>query len=80
MSKKTPVSHEPKPVLHSCLTLLEVSEPELLEELKMDRKLGPLIVRSLSPCVAVISPGSGNVFVKHLLKAGHTPKIIESAT
>jgi hypothetical protein len=64
-------------VLHSNLTIIEVAEPHLLEELKADRRLGPLIVAQLSDRVAVAAPGSSDQLVKQLLKAGHTPKVLE---
>ncbi len=65
------------PRLHTNLTLIEAAEPELLQELRADRRIGPLIVTQLSDCVAIVAPGSSNELLKHLLKAGHTPKIIE---
>jgi hypothetical protein len=65
------------PVLHAHLTLIEVAEPLLLEELKADRRLGPLLIAQLSDRIAVVVPGSGDQFIHHLLRAGHTPKVIE---
>ena len=70
--------HDPGgPVLHAHLTLIEVAEPLLLEELKADRRLGPMIVARLSDRVAVVVPGAADQFIQHLLRAGHTPKVIE---
>src|SRR5574341_1603642 len=45
------------PLLHTHLTLVETTEPELLEELLADRRIGPLLVARLSDCVAVVAPG-----------------------
>jgi hypothetical protein len=64
-------------VLHTHLTLIEVAEPEILHELCADRRVGPLIVAQLSDRVAVAAPGSAKEVIQYLLKAGHTPKVIE---
>lgn len=66
------------PILHTGLTLVEVDEPELLEEIAADPRTGPLVITRLSDRVAVVTPGAADRFVKLLLKAGHTPKIIDS--
>ena len=63
-------------VLHTNLTLVEVADPLLLEELRADRQLEPLLLAQLSDCVAVVKPGSGEQVMRALLKAGHTPKVI----
>ncbi|MBX7221779.1 MAG: hypothetical protein K1Y36_17635 [Blastocatellia bacterium] len=65
------------PLLHNQLTLIEVAEPEILDALKMDRKIGPLLATRLSDCVVVVTPGNADTVIKHLRKAGHTPKILE---
>lgn len=64
-------------VLHTHLTLIEVAESELLDELCADRRLGPLIVARLSDRIAAAAPGRAQELVRALLKAGHTPKLIE---
>jgi hypothetical protein len=64
------------PILHSRLTLVETAEPELLEELLADRRIGPLLAARLSDCVAVVAPGNAKEVQRWLLKAGHTPRII----
>ena len=63
-------------VLHTNLTLIEVADPLLLEELRADRNLGPLLVAQLSDRVAVVKPGGAEWVMRALLKAGHTPKVI----
>jgi hypothetical protein len=65
------------PLLHAQLTLIETAEPELLEELLADQRVGPLLVARLSDCVAVVAPGQAQQAQKWLLKAGHTPRITE---
>lgn len=65
------------PILHANLTVIEVADPLLLEELRADRRLGPLIVAQLSDRVALAKPDDSERIVKQLLKAGHTPKVIE---
>lgn len=66
------------PLLHTHLTLVETAEPELLEELLADRRVGPLLVARLSDCVAVVAPGHANEVQRSLLKAGHTPRIVDA--
>lgn len=66
-----------RPILHANLTLIEVADPLLLEELRMDRRFGPLIVAQLSDRVAAVKPDDSERLLKQLLKAGHTPKVIE---
>jgi len=63
-------------VLHTNLTLIEVADPLLLEELRADRRLAPLLVAQLSDCVAIVKPGAEEAVMRALLKAGHTPKVI----
>ncbi|MBO0798898.1 MAG: hypothetical protein J2P31_08740 [Blastocatellia bacterium] len=76
------VPHEPAetaptaPILHTRLTLVETAEPELLEELLADRRIGPLLTARLSDCVAVVAPGNAQEVQRWLLKAGHTPRIV----
>jgi hypothetical protein len=70
-------ANDAQAVLHTHLTLIEVAEPEILHELCADRRIGPLIVAQLSDRVAVAAPGSAKEVVQYLLKAGHTPKVIE---
>jgi hypothetical protein len=79
-SKTSRRAHPPRPaaeaVLHTNLPLVEVADPLLLEELRADRQLGPLLLAQLSDCVAVVKPGGGEQVMRALLKAGHTPKVI----
>jgi hypothetical protein len=67
------------PLLHTNLTLVETAEPELLEELLADRRIGPLLVARLSDCVAIVAPGNAAEIQRRLLKAGHTPRITSGA-
>ncbi len=67
------------PLLHTHLTLVETAEPELLEELLADRRIGPLLVARLSDCVAVVASGNAKEVQRWLLKAGHTPRIVDGA-
>ena len=63
-------------VLHTNLTLIEVADPLLLEELRADRRLAPLLVAQLSDRVVLVKPGDEEAVMRALLKAGHTPKVI----
>lgn len=76
--KKQAVSNPSGPLLHANLTLIEVADPLLLEELRADRRLGPMIVAQLSDQVAVVKPEDSERVIKQLLKAGHTPKVIDT--
>jgi len=67
------------PLLHTHLTLVETAESELLEELLAERRIGPLLVARLSDCVAVVAPGHAKEVQRWLLKAGHTPRIVDGA-
>jgi hypothetical protein len=67
------------PLLHTRLTLVETAEPEMLEELLADRRIGPLLVARLSDCVAIVAPGATREVQRWLLKAGHTPRIVDGA-
>ena len=62
-------------VLHTNLTLIEVADPLLLEELRADRRLPPPVAQ-LSDRVAVVKPGEEEGIMRALLRAGHTPKVI----
>jgi hypothetical protein len=66
---------DPPPILHANLPILETADPFLLAEIKADPRLGPLILAELSDRVAVIHPGSGDAFLRQLLKSGHTPRV-----
>jgi hypothetical protein len=52
-----------------------VAEPELLDELQADRRLGPMLVTQLSDRAAVVRPEDRDRFLQQLLRAGHTPKV-----
>jgi hypothetical protein len=66
------------PVLHANLTVIEVTDPVLLQSLRADRRVGAAILAQLSDCVAVIQPRQCEWVIKQLLKAGHTPKVIDA--
>ncbi|MBM4258629.1 MAG: hypothetical protein FJ147_22355 [Deltaproteobacteria bacterium] len=65
------------PVLHTNLTIIEVSDPFLLQTLRADRRIGAAITVQLSDRVAVVQPRQADMVIKQLLKAGHTPKVID---
>lgn len=44
-----------RPHLHTHLTLVETVDPELMEELMADRRIGPQRAARLSDCVAIVS-------------------------
>jgi hypothetical protein len=53
-----------------------VADPLLLEELRADRRLAPLLVAQLSDRVVIVKPGAEEGVMRALLRAGHTPKVI----
>lgn len=65
-------------VLHMNLTLVELDDPAALAELRADRAVGPLILTALSDRVAVVAPGRADELTRRLLKAGHTPKVVNA--
>jgi hypothetical protein len=65
-------------VLHENLTLIEVDDPAALAELRADRAAGPLILTALSDRVAAVAPGRADELIRRLLKAGHTPKVVNA--
>lgn len=65
------------PVLHANLTLIEVADPLLLQALRADRRFGASILTQLSDRVAVVNPLQSEWIIKQLLKAGHTPKVVD---
>lgn len=73
-----PPRPESAPVLHAHLTVVETDDPLLLQELKADPRLGPLLLAQLSDRVAVVLPAGTDALVKQMLKAGHLPKVSES--
>jgi hypothetical protein len=75
-SAKAGAGEDDAPILHAHLTIIEVAEAEILEELLADRRIGWMIATRLSDRAAVVAAGKSGQIIKHLLKAGHTPKII----
>ena len=73
-----PDQQEQPPILHAHLPVIETADPFLLAEIKADPRLGPLILAELSDRVAVIQPGSGDAFLRQLLKSGHTPRVLDT--
>jgi len=74
--KETGLPEDDAPILHANVPVIETADPFLLAELRADPRLGPLILAVLSDRIAVIQPGAGDQFLKHLLKAGHTPRVL----
>jgi hypothetical protein len=77
MKKAPKRSRTDGPILHSGLTLVETAESEFLDELAADPRFGAWLVARLSDRVAVVAPGYADRVVKALVKAGHTPKVLE---
>lgn len=65
------------PMLHANLTLVETADADLMEELLADLRVGPLLVARLSECVAVVPADKSPELHRWLLKAGHTPRVLD---
>ena len=66
-----------KATLHQNLSILQVTEPLLLDTLLADATIAPHIVTRLSDRVAIISPKHVDTLLARLLKLRHTPKLLE---
>ncbi len=61
-------------VLHTNLSILEVDEKILLDELMLDKQASALILFRVSDTIAAVEESKFNVLVARLKKLGHTPK------
>jgi hypothetical protein len=66
-----------EPILHENIPLIEVADPILLDTLYADPHTEMYLLTRLSEKVAVIAPGGIDKLENHLLKQGHTPKVLE---
>lgn len=64
-------------LIHSNLSLLEVADPRLMDELMLDRQVSELVVTRLSTTVAIVEPSRFNALVARLRKLGHLPTVEE---
>jgi hypothetical protein len=64
------------PIYHENLAVIEVAEAWLLDTLLADSRTAPMLVRRLSPQVAVVVPGQFDALLARLRKLGHTPKVL----
>lgn len=61
-------------VLHRNLSVLEVAEPRLLDELLLDRQVAGMVLTRLSDRVALVDPSHYSLLVARLRKIGHLPQ------
>ena len=66
------------PFLHENLSLIEVADRLILDELYADQRTGPFLLTRLGPKLAVVAPGQMDILLARLLKMGHTPKVLEA--
>jgi hypothetical protein len=66
------------PVLHENLSLIEVADRLILDDLYADPRTGQFLLTRLGPTLAVVAPGQIDVLLTRLLKLGHTPKVLEA--
>lgn len=66
------------PVLHENLSLIEVADRLILDDLYADPRTEQFLLTSLSPTIAVVALGQMDVLLARLLKLGHTSKVLET--
>lgn len=66
------------PVLHENLSLIEVADRHILDDLYADPRAEQFLLTRLCPTIAVVAPGQVDVLLARLLKLGHTPKVLET--
>jgi len=67
-----------QPVLHENLSLIEVADDLILDDLYADPRMAQYLLTRLSKTVAVVAPGQVDALLLRLLKSGHTPKVLEA--
>ena len=67
-----------QPVLHENLSLIEVADNLILDDLYADPRTAQYLLTRLSKTVAVVAPGQVDALLLSLLKSGHTPKMLEA--
>lgn len=66
------------PILHENLSLIEVADRLILDDLYADPRTEHFLLTRLGPTIAVVAPGQMDVLLARLLKLGHTPKVLEA--
>ncbi len=64
-------------ILHENLTLIEVADPLILDDLYADERAAQCLLTRLSERVAVVAPGQFEALRNRLRRLGHLPKILE---
>ncbi len=67
-----------QPVFHENLPLIEVEDSFLLDNLYADPRAAQYLLTRLSETVAVVAPGQVDALLARLIKAGHTPTVLEA--
>ena len=60
--------------VHRNLPILEVAEPNLLDELLLDRHVSAMLLTRLSDRVVLVDPSRYSALITRLRKLGHLPK------
>jgi len=58
--------------------MIEVADDIILDNLYADPRTAQFLLKRLSKTVAVVAPGQMDALLARLLKAGHTPKVLEA--
>lgn len=66
------------PILHEHLTLIEVAEALILDDLYADPRTAQYLLTRLGPTAAIVAPNQMDALQARLLKLGHTPKVREN--
>ena len=66
------------PIVHEHLPLLETADRLTLDTFYADPRVSRFLLTRLSDTVAVVAPGQTDALLATLIKAGHTPKVLEA--
>ena len=66
-----------EPILHDNLTIIEVTDPLVLDALAADASAAALGLARLSQLVAAVHPRHCDALIARLRKLGHLPKVVD---
>lgn len=66
-----------KPTLHLGVTIVEVAEGWLLDQLMADSTAGRMVVARISERAAAVLPGQADALITRMRKLGFTPRVLE---
>ena len=69
---------KPNAILHENVSLIEVSDKLLLDQVWADATAAQYVCTRISDRMAIVAPGRFDLLLARLLKLRHTPKVLES--